>query len=163
MNTIEEQLWNYIDNNCSPNERTAIETELAINPQYQQVYQELLAVQQELNKLELDEPSMSFTRNVMEQVKLEPRPVALKTKVDQRIIGFIGAFFVLSILAVFVVAVANSKISFDFNLPKMNWGFDASKLAQPTFLKIFLLFDLVLALVYLDSLLRKKRTQKKGV
>lgn len=163
MNTIEEQLWNYIDNNCSPSEREAIEAKLAVNLQYQQVYQELLAVQQELNKLELEEPSMSFTRNVMEQVKLEPRPVALKTKVDQRIIGFIGAFFVLSILAVFVVAIANSKVSFDFSLPKVNWGFDSGKLANPTFLKLFLLFDLVLALVYLDSLLRKKRTQKKGV
>ena len=162
MNTLEEQLWNYIDNNCTPKEREAIEAKLATDMAYQQVYQELMLVHNELGNLELDEPSMSFTRNVMEQVKLEPRPIALKTKVDKRIIGFIGGFFVLSILAVFIAAIANSKISFDVNWPKFDWAADTSKLLNPTFLKVFLLFDLVLALIYADSLLRKKRTQKKG-
>lgn len=162
MNTIEEQLWNYIDNNCTPQEREAVEAKLATDIAYQQVYQELVLINDELGKLELDEPSMSFTRNVMEQVKLEPRPIALKTKVDKRIIGFIGGFFVLSILAVFIAAIANSKISFDVNWPKFDWAADTSKLLNPTFLKVFLLFDLVLALIYADSLLRKKRTQKKG-
>lgn len=49
--------------------------------------------------MELDEPSMSFTRNVMEAVALQPAPVSLKTKVDNQIIFSIAAFFVLSILA----------------------------------------------------------------
>ncbi|WP_199137213.1 anti-sigma factor family protein [Pedobacter sp. ASV12] len=163
MNTIEEQLWNYIDNNCTSEERATVEARLALDKTYQQVYQELLAVHHELSMLELDEPSMSFTRNVMEQVKLEPRPIALKTKVDQRIIGFIGAFFVLSILAVFILAIANSKTSFDFSIPKFNWDLGAGKLANPTVLNVFLLVDLVLALIYIDSMLRKKRAQKKGV
>lgn len=162
MNTIEEQLWNYIDNSCTPKEREAIEAKLAVDAAYQQLYQELLLVNSHLDKLELDEPSMSFTRNVMEQVKLEPKPVVLKTKVDQRIIAFIGGFFVLSILAILVVAVANSKISFNVNWPKFDWAADTSKLLNPTFLKAFLLFDVVLALIYADSLLRKKRIQKKG-
>lgn len=162
MNTIEEQLWGYIDNSCTPKERATVEARLAQDKAYQEVYQELLAVHRELAGIELDEPSMSFTRNVMEQVKLAPRPMALKTKVDQRIIGFIGAFFVLSILAVFILAIANSKINFDFSMPKFNWNVGMSKLANPTVLNVFLLVDLVLALVYIDSLLRKKRTQKKG-
>lgn len=162
MNTIEEQLWNYIDNNCTPKERATVEARLALDKAYQDLYQELLAVHQELTSIELDEPSMSFTRNVMEQVKLEPRPIALKTKVDQRIIGFIGAFFVLSLLAVFILAIANSKVNIDFSMPKFNWNISMSKLANPTVLNVFLLVDLVLALIYIDSLLRKKRIQKKG-
>ena len=68
MNTIEEQLWNYIDGNCTPVERLEIEAKLAVNVQYYSMYQELLKVNEELNALDFEEPSMSFTRNVMEKV-----------------------------------------------------------------------------------------------
>ena len=108
MNTIEEQLWNYIDGQCTANEKAEIEAKLAIDSNYQAVYEELLAVNQELNNLEFEEPSLSFTRNVMEQVKLEPRPVTLKTKIDKRIIYSIGAFFAISILGLFGYAISIS-------------------------------------------------------
>ncbi|MES2417758.1 MAG: hypothetical protein V4541_06195 [Bacteroidota bacterium] len=164
MNTIEEQLWNYIDGHCTAAEKLEIEAILAINPQYHKVYEELMAVHQELGKLDFEEPSMSFSRNVMEQVNLELKPVALKTKVDNRIIYSIGAFFVLSLLCIFGYALATSDLKFDFGAAKINIPFKVDQLVNHTSLMIFLFVDVVLALIYFDSFLRKRNfsAQKKG-
>lgn len=158
---MEEQLWNYIDGNCDASEKAAIEAKLMVDLHYQKLYQELLLVHQELNAIDLDEPSLSFTRNVMEQVKLEPRPVTLKTKIDTRIIYGIGAFFVLSILGIFGYAVAISQVNFSFEFPKINFAYDSAKFFNPTFLSLFVLVDVGLALVYLDRYLRRRMA--KGV
>jgi hypothetical protein len=162
MNTIEEQLWNYIDGNCTPEEQLKIEAKLAINAEYYAVYEGLLSVNEELNKLDFEEPSMSFTRNVMDRVNLELKPVALKTKIDNRIIYSIGAFFALSILSLFIYAIATSSASFNFKMPTVN--FDASKYVNSKTIQIFLLVDVALGLLYLDGFLRKKtlNAQKKG-
>lgn len=165
MNTIEEQLWSYIDGNCSNAEKIEIEAKIAANLQYSNIYKELLLVHDELSSLELDEPSMSFTRNVMEQVNLELKPVALKTKVDHRIIYGIGGIFVLSLLAILSYVVASADLSFKFDAPQLNFSLYESKIITPTTIKIFLMVDLILALIYIDSFLRKRKdsTQKKGV
>ena len=117
----------------------------------------------ELSKTDLDEPSMSFTRNVMEQVNLELKPVALKTKVDHRIIYSIGGFFIVAILMIFGYVIATANWSFKFDLPQINFDLYESKIITPTTIKIFLMVDVILALIYIDGLLRKNRAQKKGV
>ncbi len=162
MNTIEEQLWNYIDGNCTADEKIEIEEKIAVNIQYHTIYQEILAVHNELNQLDFEEPSMSFTRNVMDKVNLELKPVALKTKIDNRIVYSIGAFFALSILGIFAYTIAKSSANFDFKMPTMN--FDVSKYINTTSIQLFLLVDVALGLLYLDSFLRKRNinAQKKG-
>ncbi|WP_316786031.1 hypothetical protein [Pedobacter frigiditerrae] len=161
MNTIEEQLWNYIDGICTAEEKIDIEHKIAVNIQYHTTYQELLAVHNELNKIDFEEPSMSFTRNVMEKVNLELKPVALKTKIDNRIIYSIGAFFALSIIGIFIYAIAKSNATFDFKMPTIN--FDAGKYVNATTIQVFVLVDVALGLLYLDSFLRKRnlKAQKK--
>jgi hypothetical protein len=159
MNTIEEQLWNYIDGNCDAVEKMEIEAKIASNLQYNAIYKELVAVNEELSKLDFEEPSLSFTRNVMEQVNQELRPVALKTKVDNRIIYTIGGFFTLSILCIFGYTIAISNVNLDFTLPKMDLNFKMIETINPTFLTIFIFVDTMLALLYLDSFLRKGRAK----
>lgn len=163
MNTIEEQLWNYIDGSCTAGEKLAVEAELANNVQYHHTYLELMAVHAELQQLELEEPSLSFTRNVMEQVKLELPPVALKTKVDHRIIYGIGAFFVLSLLGILGYVIASSKLDFNFSMPKMDFTLDTHKLTSSISIQVFVLFDALLVLICLDGLLRRGKisAQKK--
>lgn len=165
MNTIEEQLWNYIDGNCTFAEKIEIEAKIKANLQYSTAYKELLLVNSELNNLEFEEPSMSFTRNVMEQVNLELKPVALKTKVDNRIIYSIGGFFILSIITIFAYVITSADLSFKLDLPQINFDLYENKIINPTSIKIFLMVDVVLALIYIDSFLRKRKdtTQKKGV
>ena len=162
MNKIEEQLWNYIDGNCTAQEQAIIEAKLADDIQYQNTYQELLMVNEQLNQLDFEEPSMSFTRNVMEQVNLEIKPVALKTKVDNRIIYTIMGFFILSITGIFAYVIAQSDFNFSSSLLKVNLQFDVDKLMTPTFINLFLMIDVVLVLLFIDNYIRKGLTQKKG-
>ena len=100
MTNQEEQLWNYIDGFCNDKKKAEVEAKLATDEEFHALYLQLLEVNQQLNHhLEIDEPSMSFTRNVMTKVEKEIAPVALKTKVDSRIVYAIGGFFALALLA----------------------------------------------------------------
>lgn len=156
MITMEEEIWDYIDGKCTAEQIIAIEIKIASDPAYRSLYEEFLSVHQQMDSLELDEPSMSFTRNVMEQVKLEIPPVALKTKVDTRIIYGIAAFFGLSLLALTVYVISN----LNFTMPAVNMqteSLDFSKYLTPTFIKVFILIDIILGLIYLDSVFRRKK------
>jgi len=161
MKTMEEEIWAYIDDACTPAEKLEIEAKMVSDPGYHQLYTELMQVHLMISAEEFEEPSMSFTRNVMEQVQLEIPPVALKTKVDNRIIYSIAAFFTLSILAVFVYALANSNYSMSaFKLPEINMSLAMSATATNLSVKAFLFLDAALALVYFDRFLRKKLSSK---
>ena len=160
MNTIEEQLWNYIDGNCTPAERLEIEAKLAINIQYHGIYQELVKVNEALNKLDFEDPSMSFARNVMEKVNLELKPVALKTKVDSRIIYSIGSLFILALVGIFIYAIAISDLSFKMDVPKIDFSFGLGKYMNRSTIQIFLMIDVAIALIYLDGFFRKEKIKE---
>lgn len=164
MKTIEEQLWDYIDGISTAEEKAVIDANLATDLKWKEIYQELLAVNAQLTALDFEEPSMSFTRNVMDKINLELRPVALKTKVDNRIIYTIAGFFLASILAVFGYAIYLSDTSFTIDTSKFNFSFDTQKLFSPLALQAFIFVDVVLLLLYLDGFLRKGKlqSQKKG-
>ncbi len=163
MTKQEEQLWNYIDGFCNVTEKAEIEARLATDEVFKQLYVQLLAVNQQLAAhLDVDEPSMSFTRNVMAQLQQEIVPVRLKTKVDGRIVYAIGGFFSITLLGLLVYAFATAE--FKIKMPVFNLGADIDALINPTFLMVFLFVNATLLLIYLDSFLRKrmKKTQKKG-
>ena len=160
MNTIEEQLWNYIDGNCTLAERLEIEAKLAINIQYHNIYQELVHVNEALNNLDFEEPSMSFARNVMEKVNLELKPVALKTKVDKRIIYSIGAIFVFALVGVFTYALMSSDLNFKMDIPKIDFSFGLGKYMNRSTIQIFLMVDIAIALIYLDGFFRKEKIKE---
>lgn len=160
MNTIEQQLWDYIDGNLDATEAKSIEEKISKNAKIKLQYEELLSLNIAFGKIELDEPSMSFTRNVMESISVAPAPVALKTKVNTRIIYGIGGFFIFSLLALFGYALFNLDFkTTDFDL-KLNADFNWEKYISPTVLYSFLFADLVIGLVFVDYLLRKKMTDK---
>jgi hypothetical protein len=159
MKTIEEEIWAYIDGTCNPREKESIAIKIASDNNYAVTYKELLKLNELMLSNDLEEPSMSFSRNVMEAVALEVAPKKLKTKVDNRIILGIGAFFSLSILSLLVYAIAVSDISTsDFQMPRLDVNINFSQYLTPGLMKIFLFFDLMLALVYFDRLLRRKNT-----
>lgn len=112
-----------------------------------------------LKGMEMEEPSMSFTRNVMEQIKLEKQPVALKTRVDNRIIYGIAAIFGVFIAGVFIYAIANSTVTYELPKLKIDLTGAVNKTLTPGFLTAFLFIDVVIALIYFDSILRRKRAK----
>lgn len=160
MNTIEQQLWDYIDGNLDEFSKKTIEEKIESNAGIKTQYEELLKLNSAFNAIDLDEPSMSFTRNVMESIALAPAPVAMKTKVDEKIIYAIGGFFIVSLLSLFGYVLYNSNLS----MPKLGFNvtlnFNLDQYITPTVLYSFLFFDLVIGLVFLDQFLRKKFAQK---
>ena len=158
MKNITEEIWDYIDGNISVEDKNLIAGKIANDPAYQEAYTEMMEIHQMMGTIALEEPSMSFTRNVMEQVKLEITPVALKTKTDKRIIYSLAAFFLLSILSVTAYAFSTSTMTFpDMSFPTLNVQLNVSVFTKPLFLQLFLFVDVLLGLVYLDKFLRNKR------
>lgn len=160
MNTIEQQLWDYIDGNLDEIQRKNIEEKIESNAAVKLQYEELLNLNFAFSEMELDEPSMSFTRNVMENVALEPAPVSLKTRVDTRIIFSIGAFFAISILGLLGYILYNST----FTMP--NFGkyftadFNLDKYITPTAIYVFIGLDIIIGLIFMDYVLRRKLNHK---
>ncbi|MDQ0636647.1 hypothetical protein QF042_000212 [Pedobacter sp. W3I1] len=160
MNTIEQQLWDYIDGNLDDSSKKAIEEKIDSNAEIKAQYEDLLKLNLVFNELDLDEPSMSFNRNVMESIALAPAPVAMKTKVDKKIIYSIGGFFVISLLALLGYVFYNVNLEMpQFDL-KVNFDFNFDKYITPTTIYAFLFADLVIGLIFLDQFLRKKVAQK---
>ncbi|WP_316843370.1 hypothetical protein [Pedobacter psychrodurus] len=160
MNTIEQQLWDYIDGNLDETSKKAIEEKIASDAEIKSQYDDLLKFNSSFEGIDLDEPSMSFTRNVMESVALVPAPVAMKTKVDKKIIYGIGGFFVISLAALFGYVLYNSNLSMpDFDM-NVDFDFKLDQYITPTAVYSFLFADLVIGLIFLDQFLRKKVAEK---
>lgn len=161
MTKQEEQLWNYIDGFCSAPEKAEIEAKLGTDPEFKQLYAQLLELNKRLMKdVEIDEPSMSFVRNVMAQVETEIAPVSLKTKVDQRIIYVIGGFFSLILLGTIVYGFATA--DFTLKMPNIAADLYLEKIFSPSVLTAFLFINVVLLLIYLDGFLRKGLRKKEN-
>ncbi|WP_199117931.1 anti-sigma factor [Pedobacter sp. ASV28] len=163
MNIREEQLWNYIDGFCTDAEKVEVEDALNNDKELLKHYEQLLAISKQLGQLEAEEPSMSFTRNVMELVGQEMAPISLKTKVDRRIVYGIAAFFVLCLLVILCYALYTARPGFSFGMPKVHLALNLEGWFSRTALYAFLFVDLVLLLIYFDAYLRKGRdmAQKK--
>jgi hypothetical protein len=163
MNVIEEKLWNYIDGTCSEDEQKAIGILIAQDEVYRRKYDELLALSQEFSKMELDEPSMAFTYNVMEGIRAEHALNPLKAGIDKRIIKSIAGFFILSILLLVFYVLSTfhiSGISFSGHLPEHLKLPDLKNYFSWPVLEGFLFFDVVLGLFLFDAYLRRRSVSK---
>ena len=159
MKTIEQRIWDYLDGTCSEQERNEIEYLIGADPAFKSVYLDLKSFEQDISIQELEEPSMSFTRNVMDKVKLEPLPGTFKSLADKRIIYGIVAFFLLSIFALLGALLYQldwsqpaTETLQQYKLPEVN----LSPYLNSTFLNMFLFVDTILGLYLLDNLLRKR-------
>ena len=157
MNMMEQQIWDYLDGTITGNEREKIAELIKTDLVYKNSFAELLALHQQLGSLELDEPSMSFTRNVMEKVAAAPLPI--KSVTDKRIIYGIAAFFLLSILT--LLGLVFSQVDWvkpvtgmlpNTQIPEI----DFSSYVNVTILRAFFFVDLILVLYILDSVMREQ-------
>lgn len=162
MNTqhsSEERLWDYIDGNSSPEEKTVIEQLLASDAEWRAKYSELLEVQQLLNSSELEAPSMRFAKNVMEEIaKLHIAP-ATKTYINKKIVWGIGIFFITLIVGFLVYGFGQVDwtVQGDSKLPVDFGKVDYSKIFSNTFVNVFMMINVILGLFLLDRFLASKR------
>ena len=163
MNNLEERLWNYIDGTCSAEEQRAIDILIAQDESVRSKYEELLALNSEFSKMEVDEPSMAFTYNVMEGIRAEIAQKPLKAGINKRIIIGIAGFFIVSILLLLIFALStihigtagtSLRIADSLKMP------DLKSLVSAPVLKAFVFFDVVLALFLFDAYLRRRGISK---
>jgi hypothetical protein len=164
MNSIEEKLWNYIDGSCTPDEQKAIAMLIEQDEVYRKKYNELLQLNSEFAAMELDEPSMAFSYNVMETIRTEHAKRPLKAAVDKRIILGIASFFILTLSAIVIYMFSSVNWSagssvqipeqLNIQVPHVNTFFTGPVV------KAFLFFDLVVGLFLLDYYLRRKTIAK---
>ena len=163
MNTIEEKLWNYIDGTCSEEERKAIDILIAQDEVYRRKYGELLALNQEFSKMELDEPPMAFTYNVMEAIRAEHAQQPLKAGINKGIIKGISGFFIVSIALLLIMTISTihtSPANISVHLPDSVRLPDIKNYLSKPVLEGFLFFDIVLGLFLFDAWLRRKSVSK---
>ena len=159
MKSVEEKLWDYIDGSCTADEQQAIKNLIETDVIYSSKYQELVQLNQEFATMELDEPPMAFTYNVMEAIRKEHAQQPLKAAINPYIIKGIAAFFIIIVVGVLVILFSS-----------INWtsGHTATNFALPNFtaffnnriLNVFLFFDTLLGLFFLDIYLRKRNLSK---
>ncbi len=160
MKSIEEKLWDYIDDTCTTDEQKAISLLIETDKAYKDKYHELLQLNSEFNSIELDEPSMPFAYNVMEAIRTEQAQKPLKATINSYIIKGIAAFFILVIAGLLIASLLTMDWSDgtetvnSLKIPNLN------SLLNSSVLNIFLFFDTVLGLLFLDTYLRKRRFLK---
>jgi len=102
----------------------------------------------------------------METIRTENAMKPLKAAIDKRIIKGIAAFFVISIAVLLIFALANVSWTNPNSTSSMFSGIIDIKMPQlsnylnSNVLKVFILFDIVLALFLADGYLRKKLNNK---
>lgn len=159
---VESRLWDYIDGNASSEEVSVIERLIAENSEWRAKYQELLEVHQLIDATELDEPSMRFTKNVMDEISRLHIAPAAKKYINNKVIYGIGIFFVTVILAFLMYGFSQ----IDWSAPGTSSGFadkiasvDYSKMFNNSFVNIFMMLNVLLGLMLLDRYLSNKRKE----
>jgi anti-sigma factor RsiW len=165
---MEERLWEYIDGVCTGDERLFIDELIASNQEWREKYHELLELQTLLNNhLELDEPSMRFTQNIMESISKHHIAPAAKSYINKRIVWGIALFFFCSIIGMVIAGLAQMNWTtaagpeaplldysrIDFNKINMSGFFNN------TYTTVFMMINAVLGLVLLDMYLNRKKQE----
>jgi hypothetical protein len=156
---LEQQLWSYIDGSSSVEERNTIEKLLASNGEWKNKYHELLEVHQLVRSTDLEQPSMRFTKNVMEEIaKLHIAP-ATKNYINKKIIWGIASFFITLIVGFLIYGFAQVDWNFqDDSKPLIDLStVDMSRIFNNTFVNAFMMINVLLGLVLLDRVLANKR------
>jgi anti-sigma factor RsiW len=163
MNTqqIEEQIWSYIDGTATAEEIAFVERMLSSDEVWRSTYNDLKAFNQLLQAdLQLEQPPLRFSKNVMEQLEgLQPAP-ATRNAVNKSIIRAIAAFFMIIIVGFLIYGCTlidwsvstSSNSTLQYQLP----AFDYSTLLNSTWINMLLMIAVVIGLMLMDGYLRRK-------
>lgn len=160
--TIEARLWEYIDGVGDASEILAIKKLVEENAIWREKYSELLALHQMIQSSELEEPSMRFTKNIMEEISRLHIAPAVKTYINKKVIWGIGGSLITMIVGFLIYAIAqinwsegtaNNSIGIDLS------KIDYSKIFSNNFINVFMMLNVVLGLIFFDRYLADKRNK----
>ncbi len=150
----DEQLWALAEGQAPADTQASLHAAIAADAILRQRYEALLGLEQSLRSMELEAPSMRFTKNVLDQLA-EPAYRPALTYINKWMIRGIAALFVALFAAVMAGAVlhpsagGNAQQGYTAKLGSLIGGH-----ALPYLVMINILTLLVLA----DAWYRKKRT-----
>jgi hypothetical protein len=155
---IELQIWNYLDDLCDDKERISIQTRIAIDPVWQQKFREITAIHTELkNTLETEQPSMRFSKNVLDAIAVADVAPAMKKYINYNIIKGIAAFFLITITGMLTIGVMNAKWDTS-DIPMPKWDhFNLNFHINGSIINLAIGISIVLALILIDTIFNKNR------
>jgi hypothetical protein len=160
---IEMMLWEYMDGTCNEPDKQRISVLIEQDETWKAKYAELSAFNADLaNSLHLEQPSLRFSKNVMEAVATVKIAPATKMYINKNIIRGIAAFFILTVTTLLGYALATADWSANSTsvLSKLNLDkFDMSRVFNSTTFNLVIAVNVIIALVLLDTMLRRKRNQ----
>jgi hypothetical protein len=156
---IEIKLWNYIDGTGTADDKAFAEHMISTHAAWKEKYEELTGLHQQLSlHLETEQPSLRFSKNVMDAIHATKVAPATKAYINKNIIRGIAAFFILAVLLPIAYSLATadySTASSSLPIPDTRWLNDI--LTSNTFYVLSLVY-IVLSLMLLDALLHKRHT-----
>jgi len=163
---FDDRLWEFIDGQSSIEEVSAIEKLIETNKQWKEKYHELLELHQLVQSSALEEPSLRFTKNVMEEIAKYQIAPAAKAYINNKIIWGIGIFFITLIIGFLIYGFGQVDWNADSDnkLPIDISKVDYSKFFNNTYVNVFMMINVVLGLMLLDRYLaaKKKKLQKEA-
>ena len=161
---IEDQIQSYIDGEISAEERSFIEKMIAGDKTWNQSYEDLLAIHYLLNEnLETMEPSMRFTKNVMDEVAAYEiaKPIRLRHnpwlfRIAGGVLGSLLLGIIVYMFSLFDFTTSDSGSSLpipEIDFPKISW---TNYLGGNANIGLFMLCT-ILGLVILDKYLSAKK------
>lgn len=160
--TMEERLWGFIDGTANSAEKSVIEKLLETDAAWKSKYHELLDLNEMLHSSELEEPSLRFTKNVMEEIsRLQITPAA-KSYINKKIIWSIGFFFIAMVVGFLIYGFGQMFLSpsgEESEIAKTVSKIDFSKFFNNSIINGLMLVNVVLGLFLLDNYLSNKRKQ----
>lgn len=158
---MEGKLWEYIDGLGIIAERAAIERLLMEHAAWRAKYNELLELHQMVMSAEPEQPSMRFSRNVMEEIGKYHIAPATRNYINKKIIWGIAAFFLTVIAGFLIYAISQAAPAatvsgsgfggVDFN------QVDYSRVFSNNFVNGFMMLNIVLGLMLLDRYLAQQK------
>jgi hypothetical protein len=156
---MEQRLWPYLDGTADQEEQSLIQRLVAEDAAWKAKYQELLSLKTMMQDAELEQPSMRFTKNVMEEIaKLHVAPAA-KKYINNRIIWGIGFFFIALLVGTLVYGIGEM-----FSTPgeasrfsKKIENVDFSRFFNNNVVNALMMVNVVIGLFLFDNYLSNQR------
>lgn len=154
LEEIEIQLWDYIDNRCSEEERMRIAMLVTTDAVWKKLYSEITAANDLLNTTEAEHTSMRFSKNVMEAVATTSIAPRTTKYMNHTLIKAIAGFMVacMAVLLVYVIAATDWSTVPSTTVNDMNLDW----MSHPLVLQVAGFIVVILLLAFTDSLLRRK-------
>lgn len=159
---IEPRLWDYIDGVSEASEKAMIEKLIDNNAEWRSRYKELLEFHQLVQSSELEEPSMRFTKNVMEEISRLHIAPAAKSYINKKVIWGIGGTFLAMIFGFLIYAIAQINWSGGTSDNSIGIDFlqiDYNKMFNNYLMNGFMMMNIVLGLIFLDRYLANKKNK----